>query len=227
MKTVVGLFKQPSQANSAYLALKGKGFEAGSLGLLAKTNQEDVLSNHEGQEVKPILGAGMGAVGGAIAGIVLGTLFGGPLGFIGGIVGATAILSGTGAVVGGVYGSQAQVGVSDSLALFVEREMQIGDCLVVVQTVEVPDIQALLKDHGAVEQAIFDQTTEAIAQQLQSVLPSANIGVSNLTQEQARLVAIFEQATSMNQPDGVLANSASLVDRADKLKLADSGILRK
>lgn len=145
MRTIVGLFKNASDADQAVKALRDAGFTDAEISVLAR---DEVLSDYE--DVGPGEGAAVGAAGGAVVGGITGLLMGlgalaipgiGPIiaagtlaTALGSAAAGTAVGAVTGAVTGGIVAALVDMGVPEEDANFYAEGVKRGGVLVSVQT---------------------------------------------------------------------------------------------
>ncbi len=153
MKTVVGLFETLEQANEAWEALIGSGFEKGDISVIAHNGDVEIHdeATTAGATGGAILGGSLGILAGLAALTIPGVgpaLVAGPL--VGGLVGA-----GAGALSGGLVGSLVDAGVAEEDAAVYWEGVRRGGALVVVNTAGDPAdtdaAVAILNNQGAVD----------------------------------------------------------------------------
>lgn len=154
MKTVVGLFETIEQANTAWEALIGSGFDERDISVIAHNGDDIEITNDAttaGATGGAVLGGSLGILAGLAALTIPGigpALAAGPL--VGGLVGA-----GAGALTGGLMGSLVDAGVTEEDAAVYWEGVRRGGALVVVNTAGDPaDTEAavaILKNQGAVD----------------------------------------------------------------------------
>jgi hypothetical protein len=159
MKTVVGLYDTLTEAQQAWEALSGSGFDERDLSVIAHNGDGVVGDVNEDTTDATAAGATGGAVVGGALGILAGfaalaipgvgpALVAGPI--IGGLIGA-----GTGALSGGLVGSLVDAGVAEEDAAVYWEGVRRGGALVVVNTAGDPAdtdaAAAILKNNGAVD----------------------------------------------------------------------------
>jgi uncharacterized protein (TIGR02271 family) len=137
--TVVGLFRDQSDAERAIQRLKESGFSENQIGVALKDRQrqEELI---EGTGTQAAEGAAAGALGGGVLGGVIGLLAGvgalaipgvGPI-IAGGTLASTLAGAGIGAAAGGLIGALAGMGVPEEDARHFDKGFQAGGTLVTV-----------------------------------------------------------------------------------------------
>jgi len=137
--TVVGLFRDQSDAERAIQRLKESGFSENQIGVALKDRerQEKLI---EGTGTQAAEGAAAGALGGGMLGGVIGLLAGvgalaipgvGPI-IAGGTLASTLAGAGIGAAAGGLIGALAGMGVPEEDARHFDQGFQAGGTLVTV-----------------------------------------------------------------------------------------------
>lgn len=149
VKTIIGVFEQKDQADSAVDMLKHEDYQADELSVIMK-GAKNVI--HEHGDVIPnvaggtLSGAATGGVLGGVAGLLIGigaiaipglgaVLIGGPIAAALGLTGiSAATMSGvlTGAFAGGLVGALVTIGVTEEDAREYERQINAGAILVAV-----------------------------------------------------------------------------------------------
>jgi len=160
MGTVVGLFRDYSNADRAVAMLTEKGFERSEIGVVAA---ESTVDRH-GEVVgatnhlpDPVDGAGDGAVKGAIAGLVIGAAAlaipgVGPL-FVAGplasVLTSTVAGAAAGAVAGGLHSALVDMGIGDDDARIYAEGVEAGGVLVTVHTHRKDEARDVLRSANA------------------------------------------------------------------------------
>lgn len=166
MSTIIGVFKNRSEAEAAIKDVKDAGVADTDISCIYKDSDGDAKDSQTGEKVGSgaTKGAVTGGVLGTIAGLVvangilpgLGTLFvAGPLAAALGFTGAAATAvagAATGAAAGGLIGALSQFGISASDAKLYEEYVRKGEALVIVKTdTEKYDVLDWFKKRGADE----------------------------------------------------------------------------
>ena len=146
-RTVIGLFDETSNAESAVRALQSAGFTRESIGVAVQT--KDDATRFESHDATPAeQAAGAGAVTGTAIGGLVGLLVGlgsvtlpgiGPVataGTLSTVLGSTALGAGVGAAAGGLIGALVGLGVPEEEAHVYAEGLKRGGTLVSVQTVD-------------------------------------------------------------------------------------------
>jgi hypothetical protein len=167
-KTVIGIFSERENAESALEALEQKGFNPKNISIITQDKQvgQDISQNTGASVAEgPVSGASTGAIVGGIAGLLIGIgaitipgvgalLIAGPLATALGLTGAAATtVSGTvtGALAGGLIGALVGLGVPKAEAQVYEQQIKEGGILVAVPTMTDDDseVRSLLTQHNA------------------------------------------------------------------------------
>ncbi|MBE7551399.1 MAG: hypothetical protein HS126_10040 [Anaerolineales bacterium] len=171
MRTIVGLFRNASDADLAVDALHNAGFTNADLSVLAR---DEVISDygtgyHSTEDVDAAEGAGVGAAGGAVVGGITGLLMGlGALAIpgigpaiaagtlataLGSAAAGTAVGAVAGAVTGGVVAALVDMGVPEEDAHFYAEGVKRGGVLVTVQTTDsqASTVESIMNRFNAVE----------------------------------------------------------------------------
>lgn len=175
MKTVIGLFDEFHEAQSAVKKLLDRAVERADISVVAHKLGDDPLVSHTDVNQKDIKREAMaeGARVGAGTGAIVGTGIGGVLGFLAGIgtifipgigpiVAAGPLLAAltgagvgaaAGAALGGLVGALTQVGVPEHDAHFYAEAVRRGGTLVIVQAADdrASELVDVLEDAGAVD----------------------------------------------------------------------------
>jgi hypothetical protein len=164
MRTIVGLFRNASDADLAVQALRDAGFTNANISVLAR---DEVLSDYE--DVGPGEGAAVGAAGGAVVGGITGLLMGlGALAIpgigpaiaagtiataLGSAAAGTAVGAVTGAVTGGLVAALVDMGVPEEDANFYAEGVKRGGVLVTVQTddTQARAVESIMNRFNALE----------------------------------------------------------------------------
>ncbi len=167
-RTVVGLFRNRSGAESAIRDLKSAGFTNEQIGVAIRNRDERDKDRAEPVERQEELGkvvedtaSGMaeGATVGALTGGVVGGLVGligsllvpglGPV-VVGGVLASTLMGLGIGAATGGLIGALVGMGVSEEEAKYFDAGFRQGGTLVTVNAGDAtPKAVAIFQRHGA------------------------------------------------------------------------------
>jgi hypothetical protein len=167
-RTVVGLFRDHSEAEDSIRDLKQAGFTNEQIGVATRDRPdrkeeraEPVKSEEEPGKVVEDTAEGMaeGAAVGALTGGVVGGLVGligsllipglGPV-LVGGVLASTLMGMGIGAATGGLIGALVGMGVPEEEAKYFEAGFREGGTLVTVNAGDAtPEAVAILERHGA------------------------------------------------------------------------------
>lgn len=167
-RTVVGLFRNRSEAEDTIRDLKQAGFTSEQIGVATRDGQEKNAGRSAPAEREEELGKigedtaeGMaeGATVGALTGGVVGGLVGllgsllvpglGPV-IVGGVLASTLMGLGIGAATGGLIGALVGMGVPEAEAKYFDARFREGGTLVTVNAGEgTPQALAILERHGA------------------------------------------------------------------------------
>jgi uncharacterized membrane protein len=148
MKTVVGLFENYMDADSAVSELNNRGFTRNEISVAARDNaiRDRLVAGETGKERAVAESAGAGAIGGATLGGLAGLLVGlgalaipgiGPVvaaGTLATTLASTAAGAGIGAAAGGLIGALVGMGIPEEDATFYAEGVKRGGVLVTVQT---------------------------------------------------------------------------------------------
>jgi hypothetical protein len=153
-RTVVGLFYNRVEAESAIEGLKRAGFTNEQIGVAMRDRGEQ-RELAEGSETEVAAGAATGAISGGIVGGLIGLLGSllipgiGPV-VAGGVLASTLVGAGAGAATGGIIGALVGMGLSEEEAAHFDTRFREGGILVTVNAGDRTD-QALdiLQGHGA------------------------------------------------------------------------------
>lgn len=172
MRTIVGLFRNASDADLAVDALYDAGFTNADLSVLAR---DEVVGDYgtgtyrSTEDVDAAEGAGVGAAGGAVVGGITGLLMGlgaiaipgiGPAIAAGTLATAlssaaagTAVGAVAGAVTGGIVAALVDMGVPEEDAHFYAEGVKRGGVLVTVQTADsqASTVESIMNRFNAVE----------------------------------------------------------------------------
>lgn len=166
-RTVVGLFRNRSEAEDAIRDLKDAGFTNEQIGI-ATRDQKDraadrgVIGDRDQAETivdETASGMAEGAAVGALTGGVVGGLVGligsllipglGPV-VVGGVLASTLMGMGLGAATGGLIGALVGMGVPEEEARYFDTGFREGGTLVTVNAgAGTPEAVAILQRHGA------------------------------------------------------------------------------
>jgi hypothetical protein len=167
-RTVVGLFKNRSEAESSIRDLQRAGFSNEQIGVAirdrAKREAERTGPVKREEELGKVVedtaeGMAEGAAVGALTGGVVGGLVGligsllvpglGPV-LVGGVLASTLMGMGIGAATGGLIGALVGMGVPEEEARYFEAGFREGGTLVTVNAGDAtPEAVAILQRHGA------------------------------------------------------------------------------
>ncbi|HEX6617862.1 MAG TPA: YsnF/AvaK domain-containing protein [Gemmatimonadales bacterium] len=135
-RTVVGLFRDRSNAESAIRELKDAGFTENQIGV-AMRNSEEQRELMEDTGSTAAEGAAVGAVSGGVVGGLIGLLGSllipgvGPI-VVGGVLASTLAGAGIGAAAGGIIGALMGLGVPEADARHFDEGIRTGGVLVTV-----------------------------------------------------------------------------------------------
>lgn len=164
-KTVVGIFDNQSQAESAAKQVKDRGLRTDDISIVAKQGNEGSTGTTAGQIWGGGTTATMGAKNDNISdGVVTGGILGGLAGLlIGagsmvvpglGIVAAAGPITGllSGAVTGGIVGGLIDLGIPENRSRQYETDIKAGKILFSMKTDDdkVDQISSILRSNGAV-----------------------------------------------------------------------------
>jgi hypothetical protein len=167
-RTVVGLFRNRSEAEDAIRDLKAGGFTNEQIGVAVqdrKEREEDQRERPEDDEQRGKIveetatGMAEGASVGALTGGVVGGLVGligsllipglGPV-VVGGVLASTLLGAGIGAATGGLIGALVGMGVPEEDARYFDSGFRQGGTIVTVNAGDAtPEALAILQRHGA------------------------------------------------------------------------------
>jgi hypothetical protein len=175
MKTVLGIFQERADVETAIDKFKSEGFKPEDFSLVMKdTREAQEIGDDTGANVAggAVSGATSGAVIGGIAGLVAGIaipglgafLIGGPIAAALGLTGAAAsTVSGaaTGAVAGGLLGALMGMGLEREDAEYYEGRVKEGAILLAVPTREnqLDLVMAIFDDSNASDVKTISQPT--------------------------------------------------------------------
>lgn len=173
MRTIVGLFRNASDADLAVNALRDAGFTNTDISVLARdqavSGYYDTGTYHSSEDVGAAEGAGVGAAGGAVVGGITGLLMGlGALAIpgigpaiaagtlataLGSAAAGTAVGAVTGAVTGGIVAALVDMGVPEEDANFYAEGVKRGGVLVTVQAdnTQASTVETIMNRFNAVE----------------------------------------------------------------------------
>ncbi|MEP6688055.1 MAG: general stress protein [Gemmatimonadales bacterium] len=152
-RTVVGMFTNRPDAESAIRELKGAGFGENQIGVALQDREEQRdLMETTGSEAAE--GAAKGAVSGGLVGGLIGLLGSllipgvGPI-VVGGVLASTLTGAGIGAATGGIIGALVGLGVPEGDARHFDEGLRSGRTLVTVNAgTRTADALAILDRHG-------------------------------------------------------------------------------
>ena len=147
-RTVVGLFRDPVEAQVAVRDLELAGFAQSDISVV--TREGSASEEHTSGAMK---GAAIGGVAGALLGLAALAIPGiGPV-LAAGPIAAALTGAGVGAATGGMFGALSEMGVPEHEAQYWEEGVRRGGTLVVVHaTAETSDrAQSVLDRHGALD----------------------------------------------------------------------------
>ena len=152
-QTVVGLFRDPIEAQVAVRDLKDAGFAEDHVSVVAREESANqIAAEHEPTE-GTAKGAALGGVAGALLGVAAMAIPGiGPVLAIGPLA-AALTGAGVGAATGGMLGALADMGVPEREAQHLADAIRQGGTLVVVHASEktCDAARTILDQHGALE----------------------------------------------------------------------------
>jgi uncharacterized membrane protein len=149
--TVVGLFRDPIEAQVAVRDLKDAGFADDHVSLVTREESANQVSADHEPTAGAAKGAAVGGVAGALLGVVAMAIPGiGPVLAIGPLA-AALTGAGLGAATGGMLGALADMGVPEHQAQQLADAIREGGTLVVVHTSDRASdaAKAILEQHGA------------------------------------------------------------------------------
>lgn len=193
-QTVLGIFTNRMDAESAVDDLETVGFSVKDISIVMKDTQEaERFAREKGTSVadSAVSGAVTGGVIGGIAGLLIGIgaiavpgigaiLIGGPLAAAFGVTGAAATtVSGaaTGVLAGGLIGALVGLGVSQEDAKLYENHIRSGGILVAIpaQAGREDDVVSILEDNGATQiRTINAEVSETIREEIQEPAYDSN-----------------------------------------------------
>ena len=164
VKTVIGLYDNYAEAQSAYQDLAQSGFDRRNISIVASdivrhpaAVSTELPEGGAGSDSDVAAGAGAGALAGGITGLIIGLAAlavpgVGPvlaIGPLAGLIGGAAV----GLVVGGILGALIDVGVPKQYAEYYAEGVRRGGTLVTVQTDETQSERAMdiLDRHNPVD----------------------------------------------------------------------------
>lgn len=154
--TVVGLFRDSTEAQAALHDLESAGFTREHLSLVAYDgSQANSEASSQGSEMgsNTTKGATMGGVAGLLLGLAAVAIPGiGPVVAAGPIAAALAG-AGVGAAAGGILGALADMGIPGHEAKYYQEAIRRGGTLVIVRTDDqlAEKAQSILDRHGAID----------------------------------------------------------------------------
>lgn len=151
-RTVVGLFRDRSEAEAAIRELKDAGYANEQIGVAMQDPGE--LEELVDETATGLAGATVGAVSGSVVGGLLGLLGSllipglGPV-VVGGVLASTLMGAGIGAATGGLIGALMGMGVTESDARHFDAGLREGGILVTVTAPDgAPEALNILQRHG-------------------------------------------------------------------------------
>jgi uncharacterized protein (TIGR02271 family) len=201
--TVVGVFEDRRQADTAIRELRQAGFREDQIGVAGRQAEGETP---EATTAEPGTHWETGAVTGALAGAGLGGLVG--LGIIAGIIPAigpviaggtlAAILANVagGAALGGLVGALVGAGIPEEEARYYQSELEAGRTLVTVKADgRYDEASSILHRHGAYDMHTAASRTTGTAARGQAAPRDGATGVEAITHEQIakRAFEIWQQ----------------------------------
>lgn len=178
-KTVVGIFKNRANAETAIDELQTLGYDTKNLSVIMKDYRKKDGMKMKGANVVggAAAGATTGAVVGGIAGLLAGIgiltipgigplLVAGPIASALGLTGTTAATvtgAATGALAGGLLGSLIGLGIPEKQAKVYEEYIRAGGILLVVPTRNIREEEAenILRGHNATDIKVLELPRDA------------------------------------------------------------------
>jgi uncharacterized protein (TIGR02271 family) len=151
-RTVVGLFTDRSNAESAIRELKDAGFTEKQIGV-AMRDRDEQRNLMEDTGTTTAEGAAVGAVSGGVVGGLIGLLGSllipgvGPI-IVGGVLASTLTGAGIGAAAGGIIGALMGIGVPEADAQHFDRGIRSGGVLVTVDAGDRMDQAIAILQHN-------------------------------------------------------------------------------
>jgi uncharacterized membrane protein len=151
MKTVVGLFRDPVEAEVAVHDLERAGFAQSDISVVRRegfTAEEGAGTEHTSGTMK---GAAIGGVAGALLGVAAFAIPGIGLVLAAGPIAAALTGAGVGAATGGIFAALSEMGVPEHEAQYWAEGIRHGSTLVIVHATEESSerAQSVLTRHGA------------------------------------------------------------------------------
>jgi uncharacterized membrane protein len=149
IRTVVGLFRDRTEAEAAIYSLENDGFQRSDISLLRHGGSGDAVTQHSSSSTTT--GAAIGGAAGAVLGLIALAIPGiGPVLALGPL--AVALTgAGVGAATGGMLGALSDMGVPEHESRYYEDAIRQGGSLLVVHaSVDTAErAQSILDRHGA------------------------------------------------------------------------------
>lgn len=183
MKTVIGLFSENEDAESALQRLHHDGYDPKDISLIMRDErQAERMRENTGADVGTgaVSGATTGAVVGGIAGLLIGIgaiaipgigaiLIGGPLATALGLTGAAATTASgalTGALAGGLIGALMSLGLPKEEAEHYQTQIQQGAILLAVPAIEGQEqqVERILADNNATDIKVLTMDSDVVHQ---------------------------------------------------------------
>ena len=159
-KTVVGLFRDPVEAQVAVRDLRDAGFAENHVSLITREESGDQTAPEHEPTEGTAKGAAIGGVAGALLGVAAMAIPGiGPVLAVGPLA-AALTGAGVGAATGGMLGALADIGVPEREAQQLTEALREGGTVVVVHAGDKTwdAARAILDQHGALDpRSILDQ----------------------------------------------------------------------
>ena len=153
-RTVVGMFTNRPDAESAIRELKAAGFGDDQIGVALQDEQRDLRDRIETTGHEAAGGAAKGAVSGGLVGGLIGLLGSllvpgvGPI-VVGGVLASTLTGAGIGAATGGIIGALVTLGVPEADARHFDEGLRSGRTLVAVGAgARTTEALVILDRHG-------------------------------------------------------------------------------
>lgn len=167
IKTVIGIFDERDDAETAVADLRNSGFSPKDISILMKdeNSRERIIRSGDTFGDSTLSGAAIGGVVGGLAGLLISigaiaipgigaVLIGGPLAAALGLTGAAATTvsaAATGVLAGGLIGALRGIGLSAEDAQIYEERVRSGAILVAISTGEenAGDARSIFEDNNA------------------------------------------------------------------------------
>lgn len=183
-RTVVGLFQDRSDAESAIRDLKEAGFTEQQIGVaMQDRDEQQQLMQDTGSTAAE--GAAKGAVSGGVVGGLIGLLGSllipgvGPI-VVGGVLASTLTGAGIGAATGGIIGALMGIGVPEADAQHFDQGIRSGGILVTVDAGQrVSEALAILEQHD-----VDLGPSNAAHHRLESTSTAAGLGGRDMDEQQ-------------------------------------------